>query len=157
MQRPLEARCLTTHAFFKRTPGRLTIHYASVSSLLSGYSNWTWVNLKRRNTNQLEPALPNLIKTECSHRGFEFGGPNPGMPHRHLTRNTSAVLFGLGFTTLYVKQEFETFAQKTHCLCSRIAAMQQPGLLMNENTTQARTQSSVTYLMNSRNLRVNHI
>lgn len=27
--------------------------------------------------------------------------------------------------------------------------MQQPGLLMNENTTQARTQSSVTYLMNS--------
>lgn len=64
-------------AIFKSTPGRLTMHYASASSPLSGYSNPDRGNWKKRNTNQLEAAPLNLIKTKCNHRGFEFGGPKP--------------------------------------------------------------------------------
>lgn len=64
---------LATQFLFKRTlQNRLTGH---CSPVILWFFNRVRVNLKGRNANQLEAALPNLIKTKCKHRGFEFGGP----------------------------------------------------------------------------------
>lgn len=95
----LSPHFLKLSAIFKSTPGRLTIHSASASSPLSGYSNPDRVNLKRRNTNQLEAASLNLIKTKRNHRGFEFGGPKPWNVSQtsNMQRQCCFIWFGVDY------------------------------------------------------------